>query len=199
MSSFFYAILSVMEPIKTTKQSFWELVRFALLALVIVLPIRWFVFSSFIVSGNSMVPTFQNANYLIIDKISYRFSDPKRYDVVVFRYPNNQTLFYIKRIIGLPGETIDVKSLKNEVTVTNKEHPNGFKLDQSFIKNIGGIDKHLELKDDEYFVMGDNRGASSDSRYWGAVKRSLLTGRALLRLRLWPLNDLVDILPGSVK
>ena len=127
-----------MEPKKTKWQSFWELVRFAALALIIVLPIRWFVFSSYVVSGNSMVPTFQNGNYLIIDKISYRMGNPQRNDVVVFRYPNDTTKFYIKRIIGLPGETIDVKSRENKTTITNQEHPDGLQLDQSFVKNIGG-------------------------------------------------------------
>ncbi len=183
-----------MEPTKTKSQSFWELVRFAVIALLVVIPIRVFIAEPFVVSGSSMVPTFENANYLIVDKISYRLSDPKRDDVVVFRYPNDQTKFFIKRIIGLPGETIDVKSETNEVTIINKEHPNGFKLDESFVKNIGGIDAHVALGSDEYFVMGDNRSGSSDSRYWGAVKRSLLTGRAFLRLL--PINK-IGVLPGS--
>ena len=188
-----------MEPVKTKAQSFWELVRFVALVLIIVLPIRWFVFSSYVVSGSSMIPTFQNGNYLIIDKISYKLNNPKRDDVVVFRYPNDTTKFYIKRIIGLPGETINVKSRENKITIVNQEHPDGFQLDQPFVKNIGGIDAHLTLKNDEYFVMGDNRSGSSDSRYWGAVKRNLLTGRALLRLRLWPINNLVEVLPGNYK
>ncbi len=185
-----------MEPKKTKWQSFLELVRFAVIALIIVIPIRLFVAEPFVVSGGSMIPTFENSNYLIVDKISYKLSDPKRYDVVVFRYPNNQTQFYIKRIIGLPGETIDVKSSQNEVTIKNKEHPEGFKLDQSFIKNIGGIDAHMILKSDEYFVMGDNRSGSSDSRYWGAVNKKFITGRAFLRLL--PISK-IGIWPGNYK
>jgi signal peptidase I len=185
-----------MEPIKTKKQSFWEFVRFVLIALIIVIPIRAFVAEPFVVSGSSMIPTFQNGNYLIVDKISYKFSNPARGDVVVFKYPNDTTKFFIKRIIGIPGETVDVKSAENKVTITNKENPNGFDLDQSFIKNIGGIDAHITLGSDEYFVMGDNRSGSSDSRYWGPVKKSLLTGRAFLRLL--PLNE-VNILPGEYK
>ncbi len=185
-----------MEQIKTKAQSFWELVRFALLALIIVVPIRVLVAEPFIVSGSSMVPTFTNGDYLIVDKVSYRLGDPKRDDVVVFRYPNDTTKFFIKRIIGLPGETVDVKSSTNEVTITNPEHPDGFKLNQSFIVNIGGIDAHVVLGSDEYFVMGDNRNASSDSRYWGAVKKNLLTGRAFLRLL--PISK-VDIMPGNYR
>jgi signal peptidase I len=82
------------------------------------------------------------------------------------------------------------------VTIINKDHPNGFTLDEPFVKNTANNNIHMTLKDDEYFVMGDNRSGSSDSRYWGAVKRNLLTGRAFLRLL--PINK-VDILPGDYK
>jgi len=183
-----------MEQIKTKGQSFWELVRFALIALIIVIPIRVFIAEPFIVSGASMVPTFENGNYLIVDKISYKLGSPKRDDVVVFRYPGDTTKFFIKRIIGLPNETVDIKG--NEVTITNETHPDGFKLDQPFVKNPANNETHLELKSDEYFVLGDNRGASSDSRYWGAVKRNLLAGKAFLRLL--PINN-IDFWPGNYK
>lgn len=182
----------VPEVKKTKVQSFWELVRFAIIALIIVIPIRLFIAEPFIVSGSSMVPTFENGDYLIIDKISYVLSDPKRDDVVVFRYPNDTTKFFIKRIIGLPNETVDIKG--SEITITNDTHRTGFKLNQPFIKSPANNTTHFELKSDEYFVMGDNRNASSDSRYWGAVKKNLLTGRPFLRL--WPINK-VDILPGN--
>ncbi|OGJ09652.1 signal peptidase I [Candidatus Nomurabacteria bacterium RIFOXYB1_FULL_39_16] len=181
-----------MEQIKSKWQSFWELVRFALIALIIVIPIRVFIAEPFIVSGSSMVPTFENGDYLIIDKVSYELGSPKRDDVVVFRYPGDTSKFFIKRIIGLPNETVDIKG--NEVTITNGDYKEGFKLEQPFVKNISNNDTHFELKNDEYFVMGDNRSASSDSRYWGAVKKDLLTGKALLRLL--PVNK-VDFWPGS--
>jgi signal peptidase I len=190
----FYAILLHMEQIKTKGQSFWELVRFALIALIIVIPIRVFIAEPFIVSGASMVPTFENGNYLIVDKISYKLGSPKRDDVVVFRYPGDTTKFFIKRIIGLPNETVDIKG--NEVTITNETHPDGFKLDQPFVKNPANNETHLELKSDEYFVLGDNRGASSDSRYWGAVKINLLAGKAFLRLL--PISN-IDFWPGNYK
>ena len=183
-----------MEQTKTKWQSFWELVRFALIALIIVIPIRIFVAEPFIVSGGSMVPTFENGDYLIIDKISYELGNPKRDDVAVFRYPNDTTKFFIKRIIGLPNEIVDIKG--NEVTITNKDYPNGLKLLQPFVKNLGNNDTHFELKNDEYFVMGDNRSASSDSRYWGAVKKNLLAGRAFFRLL--PISK-IEILPGNYK
>lgn len=179
---------------KTKMQSFWELVRFAFIALIIVVPIRVLIAEPFIVSGSSMVPTFTNGDYLIIDKISYRLSDPKRDDVVVFRYPGDTTKFFIKRIIGLPNETVDIKG--NDVTITKGDKVTTLKIDQPFVKNPANNETHFELKGDEYFVMGDNRGASSDSRYWGAVKRNLLTGRAFLRLL--PINK-IDVLPGNYK
>jgi len=183
-----------MEQQKTKWQSFWELVRFAVIAIVIVIPIRIFIAQPFIVSGSSMVPTFTDGQYLIVDEISYRIGTPQRDDVVVFRYPNDQTKFFIKRIIGLPGETVDVKG--NDITITNKEHPTGLKLDESFIKASSDITDHRVLSDSEYYVMGDNRPASFDSRSWGAVPRNLLVGKAFLRL--FPISD-ISIFPGSFK
>lgn len=173
-------------------QSFWELVRFGVIALAAVFLVRLFIIQPFIVSGSSMVPTFENGEYLIVDEISYRLGEPKRSDVVVFRYPNDTKKFFIKRIIGLPEETIDIKG--GVVTITNKENPEGFKLIEPYVKNTSTNDIHSVLKSDQYFVMGDNRQASSDSRYWGAVSRKLLVGKALLRL--WPLDNL-DFRPGS--
>ena len=92
-----------MEQIKTQEktniQSFWELVRFALIALIIVIPIRLLIAEPFIVSGSSMVPTFENGDYLIVDKISYKLGTPQRDDIVIFKYPSDTTKFFIKRII----------------------------------------------------------------------------------------------------
>ena len=194
MSRTFCAILYDMEQLKTKSQSFWELVRFALIALVIVIPIRILVAEPFVVSGSSMVPTFENGDYLIVDKISYELGNIKRDDVVVFRYPGDTTKFFIKRVIGLPNETVDIKG--NDVTITNTTHPDGLKLDQPFVQNTANNISHYVLGNDEYFVMGDNRIASSDSRYWGPVKRNLLVGRAFLRLL--PINK-IDIFPGGYK
>lgn len=179
---------------QSAKQSFWELVRFAVVAILIVVPIRVFIAQPFLVSGSSMFPTFKNADYLIVDELSYHLGDPKRYDVVIFRYPGDTTKFYIKRIIGLPGETVDVNG--NTVTIKNVENKEGFTLKQPFIGSGSNRVSHVELKEDEYFVMGDNRGASSDSRYWGAVERDLIVGRALLRLL--PINK-IELMPGVYK
>jgi signal peptidase I len=177
---------------QSIKQSFWELVRFAIIALVIVIPVRLFVVEPFVVSGSSMFPTFENGDYLIVDKVSYELGSPKRDDVVIFRYPNDQTKFFIKRVIGLPNETVDIQG--STVTITNSGGEHRFSLDEPYVKNTSNSSTHFELKTDEYFVMGDNRGASSDSRYWGAVPRKLMVGRALVRLL--PVKH-ISILPGN--
>lgn len=183
------------EEIQTPKeQSWWELLRFAIIALAIVIPVRLFIAEPFVVSGSSMVPTFSDGDYLIVDKVSYVLTDLKRDDVVVFKYPNDPKKFFIKRVIALPNETIDIKG--SEITITNEEHKDGFNLDQPFVKNISNGNTHYELKSDEYFVMGDNRPASSDSRSWGPLRREFITGKAFLRLL--PIKN-IDILPGSYK
>ncbi len=183
-----------MEEEKTLKQSILELVRFAVIALLIVVPIRLFIIEPFVVSGSSMFPTFENADYLIVDKFSYEIGNPKRDDVVVFKYPNDTTKYFIKRVIGLPGDTVDISG--SEITITNGTHKNGFILEEPYVKNMSDDQAHFVLKENEYFVMGDNRTASSDSRYWGPVERDLFVGRAFLRLM--PFNN-IDIFPGNYK
>lgn len=179
------------KPRQGKKETIWELARFAIIAIIIVIPVRIFIAQPFIVSGSSMVPTFQNGDYLIVDEISYRLKNPERFDVIVFRYPHDQTKFFIKRIIGLPNEEIVINN--GIVTIINPEHPDGFILDQPYVKNESKSNEHLKLKENEYFVMGDNRSASSDSRYWGALTKNLIMGKAFIRL--FPIKE-IDLLPG---
>lgn len=179
---------------RTKKESLWELLRFAILAVLIVIPIRIFIAQPFIVSGSSMFPTFLDGEYLIVDELSYRLGEPERGDVVIFRYPNDIKKFFIKRIIGLPNETIDIRG--SQITITNEQHKDGLELEQPYVKNNANNDIHLELKSDQYYVMGDNRTASSDSRYWGPVSRDLLIGKAFLRLL--PINK-INYKPGNFK
>lgn len=172
------------QPIETKKKAggFWEVVRFAVIALLIVIPIRVFIAQPFIVSGTSMVPTFQNSDYLIVDEISYRFHSPERGDVIVFRYPKDPKKFFIKRIIALPGESIAIDS-EGIVTIKNTASPEGFTLDEPYVKNIQRQPyPEKTLTGDEYFVMGDNRSGSSDSRAWGTLPRKNIVGTALFRL-----------------
>ena len=137
------------------------------------------------VSGHSMETTLQDGDQLIVDKISYRFRDPKRYDIIVFPYQYEENTYYIKRIIGLPGETVQIDESGNI-------YINGELLEENYgaetIQNPGRAAKPITLGDDEYFVMGDNRNNSKDSRSEevGNVKRSQIIGRAWLRI--WPLN-----------
>ena len=159
-----------------------EIIKFFILAVVVVAPIRFFVAQPFIVQGASMDPTFATGQYLIIDEISYRFNEPQRGDVIVLRYPRNPKKFFIKRLIGLPGDTLTIKNgLVSITTETSKPTV----LDESYVvfsKTDGSDDETVTLGDGEYFVMGDNRAASSDSRTWGVLPEDLIVGQALLRL-----------------
>ncbi|MFC1614960.1 signal peptidase I [Patescibacteria group bacterium] len=178
----------------STMSVLWEIIRFALLALIIVVPIRMYIASPFIVSGSSMDPTFGNGHYLIVDQISYQFEEPERGDVIIFKYPNDPSKFFIKRVIGLPGETVD---LRNGITVIkNKTLPGGFTLDEPYVKFKKNDTMTITLAEDEYFMMGDNRKASSDSRVWGPLKEEFIKGEALLRLL--PVTR-IDTYPGGQK
>lgn len=176
------------------EESVWDIIRFTIIALAIVVPIRMFVAQPFIVSGDSMYPTFHNSEYLIVDELTYRLADPKRSDVIIFRYPNNPSRFFIKRVIGLPGETVTVKN--NTVTIANAEHPEGFVLDETYLDVEVSGDQSTILKENEYFVMGDNRPASSDSRVWGPLPKNMIVGRAFLRIL--PVKKAV-LFPGHIK
>lgn len=179
---------------ESKKNSFWELIKFAIIAIVIVVPIRMFVAQPFVVSGSSMFPTFEDKQYLIVDEISYILGQPNRGDVVIFKYPLDTKKYYIKRIIGLPNDTVNIQG--SDITITNTENPEGFKLDQPFILNKSNDNAHYELKSNEYFVMGDNRTNSSDSRSWGPVPKKDLVGRAFLRLL--PFSK-ISVFPGAHK
>lgn len=170
-----------------------EIVQFALIALLIVLPIRWFIAQPFIVSGASMEETFSSGEYLIVDQLSYQFNDPEPGDVVVFRYPRNPSTFFIKRIIGEPGDTITIDG--NVVTITNGTYPSGLILDEPYINSMApNTFLNETLGEREYFVMGDNRDQSSDSRVWGVLQEENIIGRAFVRL--FPF-DQVNVLPGA--
>ncbi len=172
-----------------------DVLTFLLLVFLIVVPIRIFVAQPFIVNGASMDPTFNTGQYLIVDQLSYRFNSPKRGDVVVFRYPNDPNQFFIKRIIGLPGEKLEIQ--QGSVTVYSKENPSGVKLEEPYIKNNSKNDNLvIALNKDEYYVLGDNRSASSDSRSWGPLSASEIIGRPLFRLI--PFRT-ISIFPGKYK
>jgi len=165
----------------------WETAKIVIISLAIIVPIRYFLFQPFFVRGTSMEPSFENGEYLIIDEISYRFQEPERGDVIIFRYPKDPSQFYIKRIIGLPNEVIKIKDGK--IIIFNKENPSGFTLEEPYLseenKFVPGS-LEMNLDENDYFVLGDNRRASSDSRRWGAVPRHYIIGYAWIRA--WPFN-----------
>ncbi len=174
---------------------FSELIRFVLIAVFVVLPIRVFIAQPFIVSGSSMDPTFENGEYLIVDEISYRFDEPERGDVIIFKYPKDPSKYFIKRIIGLPGETVTISATRVHITTSKGEElDEQIILDEAYLSHPTLGSSSLTLDADEYFVMGDNRPASSDSRIWGPLPRDHIIGRALVRLL--PIGR-VGVFPGK--
>lgn len=200
----FYTIISpIMEPNagqNKQKTSFWseifEWLKVLIIAIAISIPIRLFIAEPFIVNGASMDSTFETGQFLIVDRLTYRFNKPVRGDVIVFRYPNNPKVYYIKRIIGLPGETIDI----NEGIISIKDGTTGTTtiLEEIYVdKDKKSFENgHFNLGLNEYFVMGDNRLASSDSRVWGNLKEELIIGRPIIRI--FPITKL-SIFPGNYK
>lgn len=164
---------------------FWEVAKIIIIAAVVVIPIRYFLFQPFFVRGQSMDPNFENGDYLIIDELSYRFRAPERGEVIVFKYPVDPSNRFIKRIIGLPGETVEIKD--NQITI--------YLEDKTMILNENYLSDDLstsgeivvELKAEEYFVLGDNRPYSFDSRRFGPLHKSFITGKVLLRA--WPIDS----------
>jgi signal peptidase I len=177
--------------LKTFGEFFIEIVKVVLISLAIIIPVRYFLIQPFYVKGASMEPNFHDHEYLIIDEISYRLNAPHRGDIIIFRYPKDPSQYFIKRIIGLPGETVKIKD--NKVYIKNNEHQDFVELDESEYLagevgtfNYGRAEYVLEA--DQFFVMGDNREQSLDSRRFGPVPRRLVIGRAWIRG--WPFDKL---------
>ncbi len=179
----------------TQKDSRRGLIGYTVIALGLALFIRFFIAAPYVVQGASMEPNFEDWHYLIIDRVSYYFGEPQRGDIIVFNLPQNESRALIKRVIGLPGETVVLSG--QSITIINAENPHGFKLPEPYLdpKNLGGMNEmRVTLEPDMYFVLGDNRRVSSDSRIWGELPRKDIVGRVLLRL--YPL-DKIGILPAE--
>lgn len=184
------------EPVpgeKNRSKLFVENALYILVAVLLAMVVQRFVIRPFVVNGESMDPTFKTGDYLLIDEVTYRFHEPERGDVVIFRAPPEPDKFFVKRIVGLPGDTVSIGG--SVVTITNKEHPKGLILSESFITHPGLNSLSVTVPEGEYFVMGDNRAGSYDSRSWGTLPKSEIRGRALLRLL--PIKE-ADYLPGKV-
>ncbi|MCX6808809.1 MAG: signal peptidase I [Candidatus Berkelbacteria bacterium] len=178
------------DPKRDVLELIFELLKTGIIVFVLAFLLRYFLIQPFLVDGQSMMPTFHDKEYLLVEKLSYLIGQPQRGDVVVFRYPKNPSVSYIKRIFGLPNET--VVSDSNKITIKNSANPQGFVLSESYIPSefntaaFTGVDDNgvftKSLKDNEYFVFGDNREHSSDSREWGPLPKANIIGRAWVTL-----------------
>lgn len=172
----------------------YEIIQFVVIAVLVVVPFRIFIAQPFFVNGESMDPTFKDGEYLIVDQLSYRLTEPKRDSVLIFKYPNDTSKYFIKRVIGLPGETIGIK--EGKVTIKNSENPEGFSPSEPSITHPkNDTMNEITLSNDEYFVMGDNRFGSLDSRFWGPLESKYIIGRPILRLL--PISR-AELLPGDL-
>ena len=168
---------------KKVKEYLWEIIKIVVISLIIIVPIRMYVIQPFIVEGESMMPNFHDGEYLIVDEISYRFNDPQRGEVIVFHPPQDSKNYYIKRIIGLPGETVELR--EGKIFIYNDEFKDGNRLNES---NYLTQSSKVKLAEDQYYVIGDNRDNSLDSRRIGPITSSNIKGRAFFRA--FPFNTL---------
>lgn len=164
----------------------FEFGKIILIISVILILINFFVATIFAVSGESMETNFHDQEILMVDRLTYKFKNPQRGDVVIFRYPGAPSEKYIKRIIGLPGEEISIKNSK--VLIKNKKENSEFILEEQYLSQDINFGTNIteNLSDDEYFVMGDNRENSSDSRVWGTLPKEFIIGKAFIVI--YPLN-----------
>jgi signal peptidase I len=182
---------------QASESSTFSVFLYIVCAVVLAVGIRHFIATPYIVIGSSMEPTFYDYHYLIIDRLTYDFSDPQRGDVIVLDLPQNTSRALIKRVIGLPGETVSLSG--TSVTIKNSEHPEGFTLDETYLDpaDLGGAtDMTVTLGPDQFFVLGDNRKVSADSRLWGTLPREDIVGRVFVRL--YPFNKL-GLFPGEAR
>lgn len=164
-----------------------ETIGTVIASVVLVVLTMMFVAQSLEISGNSMVPTFHNSERIVVEKVSYKTSNPKRYDIVVVRSPSNDSMLLIKRVIGLPNESIKIDQ-------NGQVFANGQLIDSNFVNTEDSSFKpavrysEYNLKKDEYFILGDNRNHSNDSRFFGAINKESIVGKAFFVY--WPLNKI---------
>jgi len=179
-------------PDTSVKGFLVEIAKFTVISILIVAPIRFFIAQPFIVRGESMDPTFANGQYLIVDEVTYYNNLPQRGDVVVFKYPKDESKYFIKRIIGLPGEKIKITDGK--VSVLPVAETEWKDLNEPYIQDLSFENVSAALGTDEYFAMGDNRSNSLDSRIWGPLPKKNIIGRVLVRL--FPFQE-IGLFPGK--
>lgn len=175
-------------------QKIWETIKVFVIPIVIVIVVRTYIAQPFIVKGASMEPNFEDKEYLIVDEITPLLKEFSRGTVVVFRYPLEPSEFFIKRIVGLPGEHITIRG--GEIVIRTQDGKDTV-LHEPYLARgtvtVGDID--IDIPPDAYFVLGDNRNFSSDSRRWGLLPKEFITGRAFIRL--WPPEKISILEPAS--
>ncbi len=190
------------EEYLTTTELLLEMVKILVLAAVVIIPIRAFLFQPFFVQGSSMEPNFDDGEYLVISEFGYKqttipvadikttpFRELGRQQPIVFRFPKDPSQYFIKRVIGLPGEAVEIRG--GRVYIYNAVHPDGYALDESAYLDpaVKTSDmKKTAVAESQYFVLGDNRSFSYDSRAFGPIDRTAVIGRVLLRA--WPLDEI---------
>ena len=168
--------------------SLLEVVEIAVIAVAAVFIVRTYLVQPFLVSGTSMVPTFSSGDYVLTDELTYHVRPPERGEVAVFHDPEDWSTYFIKRVIGLPGDRVVVKN--NAITIYNAANPQGLALDETYLPQgtVTSGNEDITLSSSSYFMLGDNRPFSYDSRSWGPLPAKNMVG--LVRFRLWPLNEL---------
>ena len=160
-------------------------VIYTVFAFLIVIPVRYFVAQPFLISGTSMEPSFNVGDYVVIDRLSYHLDQPQRGDIIVFHYPLDPSIYFVKRIIGLPGDIVELDgatiSVHSEGDTTKHILPEPYLV----FAHKDNKPSSITLASDEYFVLGDNRDVSADSREWGPLQRKFIVGRVFARL--WPM------------
>jgi len=172
----------------------WDIVKTLIIFGTIYFVFRAYIAQPFLVKGRSMEQTFSDGDYLIVDQLTYNFTQPQRFEVVVFHTEfipgGDKGEYYIKRVIGIPGDRVVVQN--GEVFLYENNTSSASKLDENYLidglRTIANEPVDVVLKENEYFVLGDNRGNSSDSRFWGPVNKSYIVGKPLIRL--FPFNTI---------
>lgn len=176
------------EPERKKKHGmfFGEILESVAIAVILAVVIRFFLFQPFYIPSGSMEPTLKPGDRIIVNKLIYRYSQPKRGDIIVFKYPRDPQRDFIKRVVGLPGETIEIKD--SIVYINNNEIPQPFLPPGLQFGSFGPV----EIPEGSYFMMGDNRNNSEDSRVWGTLPSENIVGKAMFIY--WPLSRI-----GTVK
>lgn len=173
--------------LKNIAEFIWEMIKTAITVILVVYLIKTFLFQLFIVDGQSMEPTLHDHQMLLVDKLSYFYRQPARGEIIVFQNPNEKQTNFIKRVIGLPGDTVAIHN--NQIFIYNEENPDGIKINEDYISPDHPTNGNQEFTvgQDEVFVLGDNRTNSQDSRVIGSIDYELILGRALFTY--WPIKD----------